>query len=97
MMKTKILLAAALAFIPAMASAEAPKSQTMTYDGVTYTYTVTEKNGIRKIEGMMDKGFKRISLVVGKHFVEGTVGGTPVSFSLKEVKPLKGTVEVAAR
>jgi hypothetical protein len=97
MMKTTTLLAAALALLPAMAAAEPPKPQTMTYDGVTYTYTVIEKNGIRKIDGMMDKGFKRFSLVVGKHFVDGTVGGTPVSFSLKAVKPLIGTVEVASR
>jgi hypothetical protein len=97
MMKKTTLLAAALAVLPAMVAAEPPTPQTMTYDGVTYTYTVTEKNGIRRIDGMMDKGFKRFSLVVGKYFVDGTVGGTPVSFSLKQVKPLIGTVEVAAR
>jgi hypothetical protein len=98
MTKTVSMVAAAtLALLPVAASAETPAPRTITYAGETYTCSVTEKNGIRTIRGVTERGFKPFTLVVGKHAVSGTVGGMPVSFPLSSVKPLVGTVEVAAR
>jgi hypothetical protein len=97
MMKQSILSAAALILIPTVAAAEAPTPVSFKYDGERYTYTAVEKDGVRVIEGVIEKGSKPFKLVVGKRLVTGTVDGNPVSFALKEVKMRKGIVEVASR
>jgi hypothetical protein len=102
MMKLSILAAAALALAPSLAGAEAtsaekPATKTIEYKGERYSYTVKEKDGVRVLEGMMEKGWRPFKLTVGKYYVDGIVDGNPVRFSLKSVKSQTGIVEVASR
>jgi hypothetical protein len=98
MIKHFAFAALSLALVPATASAETSAPKTIEYQGARYTYTVTEKaDGVRVLRGMEEKSFSPFLLTVGKKRVTGTVNGSPVSFSLRSVKPLQGTVEVAAR
>jgi hypothetical protein len=98
MFKHFTFAAVSLALVPAAASAETSAPKTIEYQGSRYTYTVTEKSdGVRILRGMEEKSFSPFVLTVTKKRVTGTVNGNPVSFSLRSVKPIKGTVEVATR
>jgi hypothetical protein len=97
MLKHFTVLALSLTLTPVVAMAETSAPRTIEHRGNRYTYTTTEKDGVRIVRGTAGKGFAPFELVVGKRRVTGTVDGRPVSFLLSSVKPLKGTVEVAAR
>ncbi|MEO7786772.1 MAG: hypothetical protein ABIR77_02960 [Sphingomicrobium sp.] len=77
-----ILLLAAIA-IPAVAAPSAPV--TMTRDGVTYRYTSEVKGKLIVIHGeQLDTG-QTIDLIVDSQGrVDGTVGASPVSFTVSK-------------
>jgi hypothetical protein len=85
--------ALALAATPALAD-----PVTIVRDGVTYRYTVTEKDGMRIISGRQQGG-ENFRLVVRKGWVSGQVGMRSVSFRVSDVLPAKTatSVETAAR
>jgi hypothetical protein len=89
-----ILAAAALTFLPSLANAEAAAPVSFIYGGQTYTYTVEQDGSKQVLRGVVGKSKEPFVLNVGKHWVDGTVDGRPVSFSLKSVKRIKGIVTV---
>ena len=92
-MKTiSILIAAAALATPALA-------ETVTYEGITYVYSVEQRGNVRMISGE-DSDHRVFTLRVSRNWVDGTVNGSPVSFSTRDVARLKPEVtvtEVAAR
>ena len=97
MRKISIVAAAALFVVPAAALAGEPQRESFEYEGARYTYTVSETPTGRKITGREDASGKPFALHVGKTRVTGHFGFSAVSFRLKDVKPLSGSVEVALR
>ena len=91
------IAAATLSLLPIAAQAEAPQRLSFGYQGARYIYTVTETGSVRTIKGWEEVSKTPFLLRVGKYRVIGTFGDSSVSFSRKEVKPLKGTVEVALK
>lgn len=93
MLKTlSILIAAAAITTPALA-------ETMVHKGKTYTYSVEQRGNLRLISGE-DSEHRPFSLRVSNRWVDGTVDGSPVSFSTRDVMRQKLQVtltEVAAR
>jgi hypothetical protein len=94
MLKTlSILIAAASVTVPALA-------ETMTHDGITYVYSVEQRGNVRLITGEDTTNHRRFSLRASRNWVDGTVDGTAVSFSTRDVvrlKPEVSVTEVAAR
>jgi hypothetical protein len=88
------LAALALALVPSLANAEEAAPVSFTYDGQVYTYTIEQAGGKRVLRGVVGRAGERFVLNVGKHWVDGTVDGRPISFSLKSVKRIKGIVTV---
>lgn len=79
-------LALVLAASPVLAEPLVPT--TFTRDGETYSYVVTDKNGVQRIEGKMLSTGEPFSLVVHKGRVNGEYGGRSVSFKTQDaVKP----------
>jgi hypothetical protein len=89
--KTFIIAAAALA-VPAAAGAS---ERSFTRDGVTYVYTSTQRGDATVLTGKTLETGSSYTLTVRGRRVTGTVGGTPVSFSI--AKPLSRGVETAQR
>jgi hypothetical protein len=93
MLKTiSIAIAAAAMITPALA-------ETLVHNGKTYTYSVEQRGNIRLISGE-DSDHRAFKLRVSNRWVDGTVDGSPVSFSTRDVIRLKPEVtvtEVAAR
>lgn len=93
MLKTiSIAIAAAAMITPALA-------ETFVHNGKTYTYSVEQRGTARIIKGE-DSDHRAFSLRASKNWVDGTVDGSPVSFSIRDVIRLKPEVtvtEVAAR
>jgi len=84
---TKIFHRIALMFGLLLAGpAFAAETTTLTHQGVTYAYKVTEKGAARIIEGVDSTNHQPFRLRVSRGWVEGRVGTTAVSFSLSEVK-----------
>ncbi|HWW56176.1 MAG TPA: hypothetical protein VN047_04715 [Sphingopyxis sp.] len=77
----------ALAPTAALAKDEAVKR--FEHDGATYSYTVTQVGDTRVISGVEERTGKPFTLRVGQHRVRGTVGSQQVSFTLRDVEPLK--------
>lgn len=98
---TKIFYRAALTFgLLLSGPAFATQAQTLTHDGVTYVYSVTEKGSARIIEGVDQTNGRAFRLRVANGRVDGVVGRNPVSFGLSEVKPMviaATSTKVAAR
>lgn len=87
-----ILVAIAATTTPALA-------ETVTHQGVTYVYSVEQRGNVRLITGE-SSDHRRFSLRASPTWVDGTVDGSPVSFSVRDVIRLKPEVtvtEVAAR
>jgi hypothetical protein len=75
-------------------------AETLTHQGVTYEYTVTETGATRVIKGYDVTSHRPFSLRVARGRVEGVVDGNTVSFALRDVKPVVAPAaksEVAAR
>lgn len=93
MLKTLSIATAAFALMtPALA-------ETVTHEGVTYTYTVDNSSAAQLITGTDSRGGE-FSLRVKNGWVEGVVNGRSVSFSTRDVvrtKPTAIATEVATR
>ena len=86
----------ALAPTAALAKDEAVKR--FEHEGATYSYTVTKVGDTRVIHGVEERTGKPFTLRVGSHRVRGTVGSQQVSFTLRDVEPLKiETTTLASR
>ena len=102
MIKFSTFLAAGILAMNATVAMAAPSTTTvatttMEHQGVRYTYTVEQNGEGRTIRGTTNTSSKPFVLYVSKRTVTGTVDGNPVEFSLRDVKRLRGVVEVAAR
>ncbi|HWV60426.1 MAG TPA: hypothetical protein VN034_07230 [Sphingopyxis sp.] len=98
-MKKFILPALGLiALAPTAALARDEPVKRFEHEGATYSYTVTKVGDTRVISGVEERTGKPFSLRVGSHRVRGTVGSQQVSFTLRDVEPLKiETTTLAAR
>jgi hypothetical protein len=98
MLKTlSILIAAPIALAATAAPALA---ETLTHDGITYVYSVEQRGKMRIITGEDTTHHRHFTLRASPTWVDGTVDGSPVSFSTRDVIRLKPEVtvtEVAAR
>ena len=85
-----------LAVVSPAQSKEAPK--TFTYEGVSYSYTVTDLSDNRRIiEGRATPG-STFRLVVSNGRVVGSANGMPVSFRVKDAIALNDSLtKVASR
>lgn len=95
MRMTVFALAMVAAGLPAAASADTTATEQFRYEGVAYSYSVTETAYGQLVEGKADS--RPFALQVRKAKVVGTVNGRPVSFNRSEVQPMVGIVEVALR
>lgn len=88
-------LALAVSLAPVVAAAE---PSTITRDGTTYTYSVSQVGKARIIDGTGSDG-SRYHLVVANGRVTGTSNAVPVRFSLRDVAKTGGskTTETASR
>lgn len=93
----KLFINAALTFgLLLTGPAIAAPTQTLTHQGVTYEYTVTEKGHTRIIKGIDRTNKRPFRLRVASGRVEGSVDGNPVSFPLRDVKPIVTTATATA-
>ena len=76
---TKFLFAAAAASLALLSTSAIAGERSFTRDGVTYVYTVANKDGARVLEGSASSG-GRFRLVVKNGWVRGRVARTPVLF-----------------
>lgn len=90
---TKLLFAAAAAALTFTAPAAIAGERTFTHEGVTYTYSVTNKDKTQILEGTADDGGK-FRLSVRNGWVDGYVNSTRVSF---RAPPQKAPTQVAQR
>ncbi len=88
------IAAITLAIIPAIANAEPSEPVSFRHSGQLYTYTTEQVGETRVLRGEAGAGRDPFVLTVGKSWVSGTVNGSPVSFSLKSVKRIRGIVTV---
>jgi hypothetical protein len=88
------IAAVALAVVPAIAHAETSAPASFTHEGVLYTYTVEQTGANKVLRGHAGTSREPFVLNVGKSWVDGTVAGSPVAFSLKSVKHVQGIVQV---
>ena len=98
-MKNYILPALGLlALAPTAALAKDEPVKRFEHEGSTYSYTVTRVGDTRVINGVEERTGKPFTLRVGSHRVRGTVGSQQVSFTLRDVEPLKiETTTLASR
>jgi hypothetical protein len=93
MLKSISILVAAVAITtPALA-------ESFVHQGIIYVYSVEQRDNLRVISGE-DSQHRAYTLRVSKNWVDGTVDGSPVSFSIRDVvrlKPEVSVTEVAAR
>jgi hypothetical protein len=98
MLKTLSIL---IAVPVALAAVTAPAfAETVTHNGVTYVYSVEQRGNVRLITGEDTTNHRRFSLRASRNWVDGTVDGSPVSFSTRDLvrlKPEVSVTEVAAR
>ena len=98
-MKNYILPALGLlALAPTAALAKDEPVKRFEHEGATYSYTITKVGDTRVISGVEERTGKPVTLRVGSHRVRGTVGSQQVSFTLRDVEPLKiETTTLASR
>jgi hypothetical protein len=82
---SKFLFTAAAAVLAFAAPAAVASERSFTHEGVTYTYTVTNKDGLQILEGRADDGAK-FRLAVKNGWVDGYVNGARVSFAAPKDK-----------
>ena len=98
-MKNYILPALGLlALAPTAALAKDEPVKRFEHEGATYSYTVTQVGDTRVIHGVEERTGKPFKLRVGERRVRSTVGSQQVSFTLRDVEPLKiETTTLASR
>lgn len=95
MIKFAIATAAiALAALPTYAAAKDLETRSFRFRGELYTFTVEQNGNQRVLRGDRGNGREPFVLTVGERWVNGTVNGQPVSFSLRSVRPSKGIVVI---
>lgn len=69
------------------------------HDGVTYTYTITERGSTTVLRGVAERGASEtpFNLRVRGSRVRGQVGLSDVSFALSDVEPLVARMALADR
>lgn len=95
----KLFATAALTF-GLLVSGPVIAAETLTHDGITYEYSVAEKDGARVITGFDTTNRRAFTLRVANGRVVGEVDGQPVRFALRDVKPIASVAkptEVAVR
>lgn len=83
-----ITAAALLLAAPAAASAAEPDAGSFTYQGVKYDYTAEQQGDVKVLKGSAYAGKVPFELRVTKRTVTGRFNGRPVSFDVKDVKPV---------
>jgi hypothetical protein len=92
---TKLFSTAALAFgLLVSGPVFAGTVEKLSHAGIDYEYTVTEKGATRVIVGYDKTNRRAFTLRVARGWVEGHVDGQPVSFRVRDVKPLTGVATV---
>ena len=86
-MKNTLLFVTVIGLVTTPAVAD-----TVVDDGVTYTYDVAEHGSARIITGT-DSAARPFVLRVSRGWVNGSVDGKTVSFSLRDVKRLDAAVK----
>lgn len=85
---TRTIIAAGAAFLAFSTPAFARDGeQTFKREGVTYTYTASQQDDARVLEGTAEKG-RSFRLVVKNGWVDGYVGQSRVSFRAPKAKPI---------
>lgn len=98
MRRSLIALTAAFALaIPGIALADAPEPISFVHNGVEYSYTIAQQGEARVLTGTANNGAVPFRLRVSGKRVSGTYNGSPVDFSLRDVRHQQGIVIVAAR
>ncbi|MCT8003549.1 hypothetical protein NZL82_16870 [Sphingomonas sanguinis] len=98
MRKTILILAAAVAAVPAVGAIASEGEQRFVHEGSTYVYTRSTENGHAVIEGRRYPGAEPFRFVVKGHRVTGTTGNTQVAFTTDEARGALGAgVETSAR
>lgn len=83
-----ITAAALLLAAPAAASAAEGETGSFTYQGVKYDYTAEQQGEVKVLKGSAYAGKVPFELKVTKRSVTGRFNGRPVSFDVKDVKPI---------
>lgn len=83
-----ITAAALLLAAPAAASAAEAEVGSFTYQGVKYDYTAEQQGEVKVLKGSAYAGKVPFELRVNKRTVTGRFNGRPVSFEVKDVKPI---------
>jgi hypothetical protein len=82
------ITAALLLAVPATASAAEPETGSFMYEGVKYEYTAEQQGAVKVLKGSAYAGKVPFELRVNKRSVTGRFNGRPVSFDIKDVKPI---------
>jgi hypothetical protein len=77
-----------LAAPAAVANAAEPDAGSFTYQGVKYDYTAEQQGDVKVLKGSAYAGKVPFELRVNKRTVTGRFNGRPVSFDVKDVKPI---------
>ncbi|MFM2370401.1 MAG: hypothetical protein RIS85_123 [Pseudomonadota bacterium] len=91
-----ITAAALLLAAPAVASAAEAENGSFTYQGVKYDYTAEQQGDVKVLKGSAYAGKVPFELRVTKRAVTGRFNGRPVSFDVKDVKPIASKAANAA-
>lgn len=93
-----ITAAALLLAAPAVATAAEAEGETgsFTYQGVKYNYTAEQQGDVKVLKGSAYAGKVPFELRVTKRAVTGRFNGRPVSFDVKDVKPITSKAANAA-
>ncbi len=83
-----ITAAALFLAVPAVANAAEPEVGSFTFQGVKYDYTAEQDGDVKVLKGSAYAGKVPFELRVNKRTVNGRFNGRPVSFNLKDVKPV---------
>jgi len=83
-----ITAAALLLAAPAVATAAEADAGSFTYQGVKYDYTAEQQGEVKVLKGSAYAGKVPFELRVTKRTVTGRFNGRPVSFDVKDVKPI---------
>lgn len=83
-----ITAAALFLAVPAVANAADADAGSFTYQGVKYDYTAEQDGDVKVLKGSAYAGKVPFELRVNKRTVTGRFNGRPVSFNVKDVKPV---------
>lgn len=79
---------AAVAFTATPVLAAEPEVGSFTHQGVKYDYTAEQQGDVKVLKGSAYAGKVPFELRVTKRTVTGRFNGRPVTFDIKDVKPI---------